>query len=120
MSNSDWSIRHQHQNAGWQKANADDAAAANKDATDRSKSMTLQQVGAKMISEGRTHADLTVEDLKLLDPMTLPPKLRVKVQPEHPLYARESASYGKKQPSELEKTTAVRRARRQFCLVSLR
>ena len=71
------------------------------------------QVGAKMIAEGRSHADLTMEDLKLLDPMTLPPKLRVKVQPHHPLYARESASYGKKQPNALEKTTTVSEMKRK-------
>mmetsp|Transcript_54425 Transcript_54425/g.80790 ORF Transcript_54425/g.80790 Transcript_54425/m.80790 type:complete len:149 (+) Transcript_54425:108-554(+) len=71
----------------------------------RKKSLTLQAMGAKMLAEGRSHADLTLEDLKQLDPMSLPPKLRVKVQPSHPLYVRESSSYGAKAPNDLEKST---------------
>ena len=73
----------------------------------RKKSLTLQAMGAKMISEGRSPADLTLEDLKLLDPMSLPPKLRVKVQPAHPLYERESASYGKQKPNEFQQPPKV-------------
>ena len=65
-------------------------------------------MGAKMIAEGRSPADLTLEDLKQLDPMTLPPKLRVKVQPAHPLYERESAAYGKQQPNEFQRAEHVR------------
>ncbi len=74
---------------------------------ERKKSLTLQAMGAKMIAEGRSPADLTLEDLKQLDPQTLPPKLRVKVQPQHPLYVRESASYGKQEPNEFQKPPTV-------------
>ena len=98
--NTDWAINHSSSNAGWLAGNTTDGKKAEAASQRRKKSLTLRDVGAKLISEGRTQADLTLDDLKLLDPMSLPPKLRVKVQDQHPLYVRESEKYGKKQPNE--------------------